>query len=152
MNREQKDIVIYEIVKSDMVNIFDIKNDRIGYGYLEMINCSKKLLKIHDQVNNQNACVHLCNRRVNRNNGKDMVPLMIIENNHTNYKKLSIALLNEQFISIKNLSNFFKNNYWIDFWHSDLILRCEVCNIRIKINEFLSSRDWHLYFNYEVMK
>lgn len=140
MNREQID-VIYEIVRSDIVNIFDIKNDRIGCGYLEMINCDKKLLKIHDQVNNQNACAHLCSRRINRNNGKDKVPLMIIENNLTNYKKLSIALLNEQFIAIESLSNFLKNKYWIDFWHSDLFLRCELCKIRIKINEFLSFHD-----------
>lgn len=130
------------------VSIFDI-NDKIDW--VGMWPCEKNESKCLSILCLKGiAFAHTCNYKEFKCNNSQCkhinsgeVPLMTIES-RVSFRKLPLVLLNEQFVATKDFDSLknkslFKclfvpiGKLWIKHWLSCLILHCEVCDVRITV-------------------
>lgn len=142
------EIVRYRPDTSPHPIIYNQENKLIGGGYLQSIKNNGKILYIG--CNNSMSFAHTCNEK------KIIcdtyytwqyyeIQLMTIEKLYSKKKKL-LNLLNKDFICIKDFSfstfneSLYKHSFipynkkWSDNIYLDIILRCEVCQIRFELN------------------
>ena len=139
------EFIKYRSINTTHASIYDEKGNLIGHCFpLKPDSDKGSIMTIRESEGERGSFAHFCNNRDYRLDKYGEAPLMTIENQFSEKKKL-FKLLNEDFICIRDFSflvlneslisfaSLPYNEKWSDYIYMCTILYCETCGKRFKL-------------------